>query len=364
VTEQRELDRQRSDFLTVAAHELRTPLTPLSMYLQSIERRLARGQPVEADLVNKARRQVERLGKLVEDLLDVSRLESRRIQVGALDVDLNALVDAVVADFRAQTRNHDIVFQRAAAAILVLGDEDRLEQVLVNLLNNAIKYSPQGGQIVVSLGRAAAEARVSVKDPGIGIPKAEHPRLFQRFFRAANATTRNYSGLGIGLFVSSEIIKRHGGRFEVQSDVGAGSTFTFYLPLSARARETSGARARVLLVDDDPEILEATGQLLREWGYAVDEARDGQTALSIARTAEPDLMLIDLMMPVMDGWTLIRRLRDEKVALQVPVVVFSADRDARDKARHLEADAALRKPFELQELQDVLERLLPPKPAA
>jgi DNA-binding response OmpR family regulator len=104
--------------------------------------------------------------------------------------------------------------------------------------------------------------------------------------------------------------------------------------------------------------------VLREWGYAVDEARDGQTALSLARTARPDLMLVDLMMPVMDGWTLIRRLRDENVAADVPVVVFSADRDARDKARHLDAEAALRKPFELQELQDVVERLIPPKPAA
>jgi DNA-binding response OmpR family regulator len=120
----------------------------------------------------------------------------------------------------------------------------------------------------------------------------------------------------------------------------------------------------VLLVDDDPEILEATGSVLREWGYAVDEARDGATALSLARGARPDLMLIDLMMPVMDGWTLIRRLREEKVAEQVPLVVFSADRDAREKAKKLDAQGALRKPFELEELQNVVERLLPQKPAA
>ena len=364
VTEQRELDRQRTDFLTVAAHELRTPLTPLSMYLQSIDRRLARGQQVEAELVSKARRQVDRLGRLVEDLLDVSRLESRRMHLGETELDLNELVDDVVADFRGQTRNHDIVFHRAPTAVLVQADQERIEQVLVNLLQNAIKYSPQGGQILVSVQRSGAEARTSVQDPGIGIPRDEQANLFQRFFRAANATTRNYSGLGIGLFVSHEIVHHHGGRFEVQSDVGTGSTFTFYLPLSPRADNTAGARARVLLVDDDPEILEATGQVLREWGYAVDEARDGQTALSLARNARPDLMLVDLMMPVMDGWTLIQRLREEKVAPGVPVVVFSADRDAREKARHLDARAALRKPFELEELQDVVERLLPPKPAA
>jgi signal transduction histidine kinase/CheY-like chemotaxis protein len=364
VTEQRELDRQRSDFLTVAAHELRTPLTPLSMYLQSIERRVKRRQAVGGELVTKARRQVDRLGTLVEDLLDISRLESRRLHLSSADVEINDLVEDVVADFRAQTRTHDIRFHRAGAPVLVDGDRERLEQVLVNLMTNAIKYSPQGGEIFVAVERAGDEARVSVSDPGIGVPKEEQPRLFQRFFRAANANTRNYSGLGIGLFVAHEIVRRHGGRFEVRSEAGKGSTFTFYLPLSQRARAAVESRAKVLLVDDDPEILEATGQVLREWGYAVDEAPDGLTALSLARKSRPDLMLVDLMMPVMDGWALIRRLRDEKLIADVPLVVFSADRDARDRARDLDAAAALRKPFELEELQDVVERLLPPNPAA
>lgn len=364
VTEQRELDRQRADFLTVAAHELRTPLTPLSMYLQSIERRLSRGQSIGRDLVTKARRQVERLGRLVEDLLDISRLESRRLMLGSSDVELNDLVDDVVADFRAQTRNHDILFHRTGSPILVQGDRERLEQVMVNLVANAIKYTPQGGQIRVAVERLEKEARISVQDPGIGIPTEEQARLFQRFFRAANATTRNYSGLGIGLYVSHEIVHRHGGRFEVQSEMGEGSTFTFYLPLSPRSVAAPDAQQRLLLVDDDPEILEATGQVLREWGYAVDAAADGQTALELARKARPDLALIDLMMPSMDGWTLIQRLRDEGLVRDVPVVVFSADRELRDGGRKLQVDGALRKPFELEELQDMVERLLRPRPAA
>jgi PAS domain S-box-containing protein len=363
VTEQRELDRQRSDFLTVAAHELRTPLTPLSMYLQSMERRLARGQPVDVELAGKARRQVGRLAKLVEDLLDVSRLDSRRMNLARERIDLGALAEQIVNDFRVSSRQHDIVFHRPQEQVFVEGDRQRLEQVLVNLLQNAIKYSPHGGQIVVKADKDGKDAFVSVTDPGIGIPEQEQGRLFQRFFRAGNATLRNYAGLGIGLFVSNEIVQRHGGRFDVRSQVGVGSTFTFYLPL-AEGEQAAPNRARVLLVDDDPEILEATGSVLREWGYAVDEARDGVTALSLAKGSRPDLMLIDLMMPVMDGWTLIRRLREEKVAERVPLVVFSADRDAREKAKKLDAQAALRKPFELEELQNVVERLLPQKPAA
>ena len=364
VTEQRELDRQRADFFTVAAHELRTPLTPLSMYLQSIDRRVARGQAVDGELMTKARRQVDRLGKLVEDLLDVSRLESGRMHLASSDVDMNELVDEVVVDFRGSTGNHEIVFQRSAGPVFVHGDVERLEQVLVNVLQNAIKYTPQGGQITVAVERDGGEVRISVKDPGIGVPEEEQTKLFQRFFRAGNATTRNYSGLGIGLFVSNEIVRRHGGRFEVKSEVGSGSTFIICLPAVRQEAAEPVGGPRVLLVDDDPEILEATGQILREWGYVVDEARDGQVALSLARTARPDLMLIDLMMPVMDGGTLILRLREEKVAEGVPLVVFSADRDTREKARQLDAAASLRKPFELDELQAVVERLLHPKPAA
>ncbi|HEX4383949.1 MAG TPA: ATP-binding protein, partial [Myxococcales bacterium] len=361
MSDARALDRQRHDFLTVAAHELRTPLTPLSMYLQSMERRAAQKLPIEEEMLSKARRQVARLSKLVEDLLDVSRMESRRAQPFLARVSLDELAAQVVADFRPQARLHELIFHRSGSEAMVMADRPRLEQVLVNLLQNAIKYSPAGGVIEVRVSVSGKEVLLSVKDPGIGVPPEEQARLFQRFFRAGNASSRNFGGLGIGLYVSQEIIQRHGGSFEVQSEVGKGSTFTFRLPLAGR---DARSRGRVLLVDDDPEILEATGQLLREWGYAVDEARDGATALELARDSRPDLMLIDLMMPVMDGWTLIGRIRSEKVAEGVPLVIFSADRDAREKGRKLEADAALRKPFELEELQELLERLLAPKPAA
>jgi signal transduction histidine kinase/ActR/RegA family two-component response regulator len=364
VTEQRKVDQQRADFLTIAAHELRTPLTPLSMYLQSIERRLQRQQTIEPEMAVKARRQVGRLTRLVEDLLDVSRLESKRLSLARERVVIDDLVDQVVGDFRSASRQHEIIFHRPQTRAVVEGDRVRLEQVLVNLLTNAIKYSPQGDPITLKVEKRSGEVRISVSDQGIGIPAEDQDKLFQRFFRAYNATARNYGGLGIGLYVSNEIVRGHGGHFEVQSEPGRGSTFTVFLPLAHAQENESDGKARVLLVDDDPEILEATGQVLREWGYAVDEARDGQTALELARGARPDLMLVDLMMPVMDGWALIARLREEQLAPGVPLVVFSADRDAGEKARQVQADAALRKPFELEELQEVVERLLVRKQGA
>ncbi|MFL5291936.1 MAG: ATP-binding protein [Myxococcales bacterium] len=362
VTAEKQLDRERSEFLTVAAHELRTPLTPLSMYLQGIERRLARGLPIEPELVVKARRQVGRLSRLVEDLLDVSRLESGRLTLSRDRVALDQIVSEVVSDFRAAAPQHEIVLRRPTRGVQAMGDRERLEQVVVNLVQNAIKYSPQGGRVEVSVERNGSQARVTVTDEGIGIPKDEQRHIFERFFRAQNATTRNYGGLGIGLYVSNEIVERHGGAFEVVSEPGKGTTFGFTIPLDESEPALEPGRARILVVDDDRAMLDATSSVLRDWGYAVDEAGDGETALRLLRAAKPDLMLVDLMMPVMDGWALVVRMRQDGLAEAVPLVVFSADSEANAHAKDLNAAAALRKPFSLEELQSVVGRLLPGAP--
>jgi signal transduction histidine kinase len=206
-----------------------------------MERRLSREQPVEPELAEKARRQVGRLSRLVEDLLDVSRLESMRMELTRELLSVDDLVAEVLDDFRGTAGNHELVLERPRERLEVQGDRARLEQVMINLVQNAIKYSPTGGKVVVAVERASSDVRISVKDPGIGIPLEEQGRLFQRFFRARNVTTRHYGGLGIGLFVSREIVQRHGGRFEVQSAPGQGSTFTFFLPLyRSGAREAAG----------------------------------------------------------------------------------------------------------------------------
>jgi signal transduction histidine kinase len=232
VTRDRELDRQRSEFLSVASHELKTPLTPLSLSLQGIERRVARGQPLDGAMVIRARRQVTRLASLIDDLLDLSRLEAGRLYLARERIDLRPVVEEVVDEFRDTSAIHVLHFAAPGEPVPVMGDPSRLEQVLVNLVQNAIKYSPRGGAIRVAVERRGDEAVVSVADPGIGIPAGEQHHVFERFFRARNATARNFGGLGIGLFVSHQIVTQHGGRFEVESEPGKGSTFRFRLAVA------------------------------------------------------------------------------------------------------------------------------------
>jgi two-component system sensor histidine kinase VicK len=244
VTRDRELDRQRSEFLSVASHELKTPLTPLSLSLQGLERQVHRGLPLDGAMVSRARRQVNRLTHLVDYLLDLSRLEVGRFGLVREPLDLGPLVEGVVDEFRDASPNHQLHFTAPGEPVRVLGDASRLEQVLVNLVQNAVKYSPRGGAIRVAVERQDDEAVVAVADPGIGIPAGERHRVFERFFRARNAAARNFGGLGIGLFVSHEIVSRHGGRFEVESEPGKGSTFRFRLPLAtAESAATAGADA-------------------------------------------------------------------------------------------------------------------------
>ena len=332
----------------MASHELRTPLTPLSMHLQTLERRLAAGAPAEALLASKARKQLGKLTSLIDDLLDLSRLEAGRLELHLEPLELGALAAAVVEDFRDASPRHKVELRRPAKPLLLRGDRSRLEQVFVNFLQNAIKYSPEGGAIRVEVSASDGDAFVSVSDEGIGVPAEEQPRLFERFFRARNATARNFGGLGIGLHVSNEIVHRHGGEFTVRSAAGRGSTFEFRLPLAPAAKALPGGR--ILLVDDDPAIRDAAGAALEYEGYSVELARDGEDALDRVRREAPDLVLLDLMMPVCDGRSFVERLRREHLAAGVPIVLLSADSDVALHARRLDLAGALHKPFDLERL--------------
>ncbi|RKH52459.1 PAS domain S-box protein [Corallococcus interemptor] len=234
--EAQEAIRVRDDFLSIASHELKTPLTPLSLRLATLERRLERGENLDPSVLRHARHQLTRLTGLINDLLDASRIEAGRLALHPEATRFDLLVEHTLASMDGQRGNHTFDFERPPEPISVHGDTYRLEQVLSNLLENALKYSPDGGAIRVRLSLSDDVAVLSVTDPGIGIPEDQQQQLFDRYFRARNASTRSYGGLGLGLYISRDIVERHGGRIWVESVPGRGSTFYVALPTLASAR--------------------------------------------------------------------------------------------------------------------------------
>ncbi|MCE9669140.1 PAS domain S-box protein [Myxococcus stipitatus] len=229
--EAQEAIRVRDDFLSIASHELKTPLTPLSLRLAALERKLERGEHVDPATLHLARQHLLRITSLINDLLDASRIEAGRLALHREATRLDQLVEDVVQAMEAQRGNHVLRYDPPAHSIQVFADPYRLEQVINNLVDNALKYSPDGGTIDVTLEADGETALLSVKDPGIGIPEEQQKQLFDRYFRAHNVSSRSYGGLGLGLYISRDIVERHGGRIWVESEVGHGSTFHVALPI-------------------------------------------------------------------------------------------------------------------------------------
>jgi signal transduction histidine kinase len=224
ISERRELERMQREFIAMVGHELRTPLTALKIYIhmmQRSERYSARA--IEAILV-----QSGRLERLINDLLDTSRLDANKLELKRTEVDLLAVARSVVEQAQALSPVHKVRLQAPPQPLVGHWDRDRIEQVLQNLLLNAIKYSP-GGPVTVRVNDLGAEARVAVRDRGPGIPPEALPRLFDRFFRAQAGTSR-IQGLGLGLYISKALVEAHDGQITVTSRLGRGTTFTLTLP--------------------------------------------------------------------------------------------------------------------------------------
>ena len=229
--------RSRDSFITVASHDLRSPLTVLLGQAQFLERRAA-----EYGLDERARRSVRsireqsaRLDRMIGALLDLSRIQSGRLTLDLTPLDLGALLRRIVAELQPTLTRHVITLVGADEPYPLMGDELRLEQVFQNLLDNAVKYSPGGGTVLVRVSAGDGQAQVDVTDQGIGVPADALPRLFQQFYRAANADTRGARGLGVGLYIVREIVGLHGGSVAVTSEESAGSTFTVRLPLASHS---------------------------------------------------------------------------------------------------------------------------------
>ncbi|MCL5957723.1 MAG: ATP-binding protein, partial [Chloroflexi bacterium] len=236
ITALKEVERLKGEFVSIASHELRTPVTSLKGYSQTIMRRRSRQlSDPESDLraLRAIEKQSDRLVHLIDELLEVSRLNVGQLELHRESVDLGHLAGQIIDHLSVTTEKHRLRLQ-CQRPVLVEADSGRVEQVLVNLLTNAIKYSPDGGDIDVAILPRESEVVISVRDRGIGIPRARQVQLFEPFYRAHRGAQQDFGGIGLGLYISRQIIERHGGDMWMHSEEGAGSTFHFTLPLVTR----------------------------------------------------------------------------------------------------------------------------------
>ncbi len=232
ITVRQQLEQQKDEFVSIASHELKTPITSVKAYTQILGRRFRKANDMKSvELVEKMDSQLDKLTDLIGDLLDVTKIEAGRIQFHESHFDFNDLVEETVEELQRTTEKHHIE-QELQPSRTVYGDHDRLGQVLINFLTNAIKYSPHADKIIVSTAVDKDNVTLSVQDFGVGLSKEDQAKVFERFYRVGGSDQSTYPGLGLGLFIASDIIKRHKGRVWVESIKAKGSTFCFSLPMT------------------------------------------------------------------------------------------------------------------------------------
>ncbi|HEX5161730.1 MAG TPA: ATP-binding protein [Steroidobacteraceae bacterium] len=350
----READRRKDEFLAILGHELRNPLAPILNVAHVLSRGNADAATVRrsAELIE---RQANHMAHLVDDLLDVGRIMRGRIGLEREPLELAAVVDSAIDSMRPQldARHLAVHVDRGSHVLGVSADSIRLCQVVSNLLANAIKYSPDGARIDVTLQAAGNEAMVSVRDQGCGIDPQMLPHVFDQFLQGDRTLDRANGGLGIGLTVVRYLVEMHGGRVEAHSEgLGRGSDFRIYLPRVAAAQELlpgsagqpprPGVRRRVLVVEDNPDAAESLRELLRLHHHEVEVANDGPTALRMLDAFRADVVLLDIGLPRMDGYMVAHAIRARFAHLHLRPRLLALTGYARDEDRH----SALRSGFD------------------
>ena len=231
ITERILAEQRKDEFISMTSYELKTPVTSLKGFTNVLQRRLAKqGDEQGLHYLNRIDAQLNKLTKLISDLLEISRMQTGKLALQIEAFDLDTLIHETVENVQAATTTHQLLIEGRTGA-QVLGDKDRLGQAFINLLTNAVKYSPQANKVLVRLSRDQGQAIVSVQDFGVGIDQAHHQKIFERFYQVTDPNEATYPGLGIGLYISREIVERHHGSLEVESRKGEGATFSVTLPL-------------------------------------------------------------------------------------------------------------------------------------
>jgi signal transduction histidine kinase len=373
----RQADQRKDEFLATLAHELRNPLAPIKSGLQVLKR-TATPQADRPDLFDMMDRQLSQLVKLIDELLDVSRIATGKVVLQRELVDMRAVVALALEGSQPviDAGGHSLQWSPPAHEVRVVGDPSRLAQAIGNLLNNAAKYTPAGGRVVVGLRREAAQAVVTVTDTGMGIPPEMLARVFDMFAQVDRTLDRAQGGLGIGLALVRSLVQLHGGSVRASSEgTDRGSSFELRVPAVSEAQdgaraagrpgETTAASAqtqsrplRVMVVDDNVDAADTLGMLLRLSGHATRVEYSAAAALDAAHAFMPEAVFCDLGMPGMSGHDLARRVRRDGAlgsALLIAVTGWGGEEDQR-RSRAAGFDYHLTKPASVDRIEAILTR--------
>ena len=372
----KEADRRKDEFLATVAHELRNPLAPIRNAVQILR---VRGLPETEsqwarDVID---RQAHLMTRLVDDLLDLSRISRGRLSVHKERINLATVINTAVETSRPNIAKwgHELTISMPAEPIYLDADPTRLEQVLLNLLNNAAKYTPQSGHIWLTIQVHGAEVAIRIKDNGIGIPPDKLPFIFEIFAQVNRSLGRSHEGLGIGLALVQQLVKLHGGTIEAHSTgiAGRGSEFIMRLPIvpgytpgpNTKPAVTAAApsKYRILVVDDNKDAANCLAKLLRKSGNEVHTANDGLEAVEAAAAFQPDLVLLDIGLPKLDGYEVARRIRAQPRSHEIVFIAVTGWGQEEDRRLSRDAGFAyhLIKPIETEVLQRLLAGLDPVK---
>ncbi len=400
ITLEKEVDQVKTDFISTVSHELRTPLTSILGFAKIVSKKLEDTifpkVQVEDEKTRRAIRQVgqnigimvsegERLTKLINDVLDVAKMEAGKIDWNMQYVSAHELIErAASATFALfEQKGLELVVDVKEDLPKILGDRDRLIQVVINLISNALKFTEQGS-VTCRASCIDNEITISVIDTGIGIPEADQPKIFEKFKQVGNPLTDKPNGTGLGLSICQQIVKHHGGQIWVESKLGQGSTFSFTLPISVLAgpgvktididtpvgqlqeqlthTESSPAdpNKTILVVDDEAPMRELLRQQLNTEGYRVREAKDGREAIAEVKKQLPDLVILDVIMPEMSGFDVAAVLKNNPQSMSIPIILLSVAEE-QERGYRLGVDKYFIKPINTQDLLDAVRYLLSSK---
>jgi signal transduction histidine kinase len=363
--EARKAIESRDAFLAMLGHELRNPLGAITFALAALERKSGQSpQPPELGIVA---RQSRHLARLVDELLDVARVTHGKVSIDRQRVDLAEVAKSAFEAYEGRAREHGLAYglELPPEPLWVLGDRPRLEQIIGNLLTNAIKYTPRGGSVTLQAEQGEGQVSVVVQDTGVGLAEEMRERVFAPFAQVDSSLERSQGGLGLGLALVKSLVTMHAGTVRALSDgIGKGCRFEVSLPVAAPAEVTTeptttdrnSATMRVVLVEDNDDIRELFTEMLQEYGHDVTAAADGPSGLDAVLSVAPDIAFVDVGLPGMDGYELARRARGQGSKVRLVALTGYGQKEDKQRAHDAGFDEHLVKPVGDEDIRSAMAR--------